>query len=362
MIWGYGPSNINNISMNTSLSGNRKLYNNLVRKKIILIVCLVVGTFISLIINIAIGSSSIPIMEVLSVLFGGEGIGHNGMIIKNIRLPMSLMAIVVGGALGVGGCEIQTILRNPIASPYTLGISAAASFGAALGLILESNIFYVPKTLIVTVNSFVFSMLAAAVIYLFSRQKYIGKNAIILFGVAINFLFNSLTMTLQYIADEDELQSLVFWSFGSLLKTNWSKFIIVLIALVLCFAILYKNAWKLTAMSLDDTKARSIGVNTSKIRRMVILVVSLLSAFAVCFVGTIGFIGLIAPHIARLLVGEDQRYFMPISLLLGAFVLSLSFMLSKLIIPGVILPIGLVTSVIGIPFFMTIIFNKKRVI
>lgn len=325
-----------------------------------MIVVLLVGLALLVILNISIGSSSISIREILSVLFVGKGEGHNPMIIMDIRLPMALMAVVVGASLGVGGCEIQTILRNPIASPYTLGISAAASFGAAMGLILNTNLFNVSETLVVTVNSFVFSLLVAVAIYMFSRQRQIGKTAIILFGIALNFLFSSLTMILQYIADEDQLQSLVFWNFGSLLKTTWSKFLIVFAVLALCFIILLKNAWKLTAMTLDDTKARSIGVDTVKVRRTVIFITSLLSAVAVCFVGTIGFIGLIAPHIARQFVGEDQRFFMPFSALIGAFAMSLALVISKLVIRGVILPIGLVTSVIGIPFFIMIIFSKMR--
>ncbi len=324
-----------------------------------MIAVLSISMVVLVILNISIGSSSIEIPEILRVLFTGEGDGHNTMIIRDIRLPMALMAVVVGASLGISGCELQTILRNPIASPYTLGISAAASFGAAMGLILNANVLKVPETLAVTVNAFAFALLVAAAIYAFSRQRQINKTAIILFGVALNFLFNSLTMVLQYIADENQLQSLIFWNFGSLLKTTWSKFFIVALVLIICFLVLFKNAWKLTAMTLDDTKARSIGVDTAKVRRMVIFVSSLLAAVSVCFVGTIGFVGLIAPHIARQLVGEDQRFFMPLSGLLGAFVMCLAFVISKLIIRGVILPIGLVTSIIGIPFFIAIIFSKK---
>ena len=325
-----------------------------------MIIGIFTGVILLIILNISIGSSSIAIPEVLQVLLTGEGDGHNPMIVMDIRLPMALMAVVVGACLGIGGCEIQTILRNPIASPYTLGISAAASFGAAMGLILNASVLNVPETLAVTVNAFLFALLVAAMIYLFSLQRHVGKTAIILFGVALNFLFTSLTMILQYIADENQLQSLIFWTFGSLLKTTWNKFYIVLAVLAVCFVVLMKNAWKLTAMTLDDTKARSIGVDTAKVRRIVIFITSLLSAVAVSFVGTIGFVGLIAPHIARQLVGEDQRFFMPLSALTGAFIMSFAFVLSKLVIKGVILPIGLVTSIIGIPFFIAIIFSKMR--
>lgn len=339
---------------------NRKIYDSLIKKRFLIITGLLIAIFGLLLFNISIGSTSISLKEILRVVFTGIGQDNNKMILTDIRMPMALMAIVVGASLGIGGCEIQTILRNPIASPFTLGISAAASFGAAMGLVLNNNVFHVPDTLAVTVNAFAFSLLVAVMIYIFSLQRQIGKTAIILFGIALNFLFSALTMILQYVADEDQLQSLIFWNFGSLLKTTWTKFYIVLIILVACFIILSKNAWKLTAMTLDDTKAKSLGVDTSKVRRMAIFMTSLLSAVAISFVGTIGFVGLIAPHIARQLVGEDQRFFMPLSGLIGAFVLSLAFLISKLIIKGVILPIGLVTSVIGIPFFIIIIFSKMR--
>lgn len=332
----------------------------MIRKRVALTAALLIAVFMLLLLNISIGSSNISLKEIIAVLFTGEGQGHNVMIINEIRLPMALMAVAVGASLGVGGCEIQTILRNPIASPYTLGITNAASFGAALGLILNKNILNVSEPLIITANAFFFALLAAVCVYAFSLRRGAGKNAVILYGVAQNFLFNALTMILQYVADDEDLKSLVFWNMGSLLKATWLKFWIVFVVLAVCAVVLYLNSWKLTAMTLDDTKARSLGVNTQRMRRMVILITSLLTAFAVCFVGAIGFVGIIAPHIARQFVGEDQRFFLPLSALLGSFVVSLAFVASKLVIPGVILPIGLVTAVIGIPIFLVIIFRKTR--
>ena len=149
-------------------NANRKIYNSLIKKRIVYITMFLVGLVFLMILNISIGSSSIPIEEILRVLFTGEGQVHNPVIIRDIRLPMALMAVVIGAALGIGGCEIQTILRNPIASPFTLGISAAASFGAAMGLILNANFFNVSETLVVTVNAFIFSFLVAVGIYVFS--------------------------------------------------------------------------------------------------------------------------------------------------------------------------------------------------
>lgn len=337
-----------------------QIYRKMIRKRMRILFFLFLILLFLILLNVSVGSSHITILEILEIIFRNEGRGNHVMIVKQVRMPMALMAVVVGASLGIGGCEIQSILRNPIASPYTLGITSAASFGAAMGLLLNSNVFFLPDTLAVTGNAFFFTVLVSLGIYVFSFQKRINKTAIILFGIALNFLFSSLTMLLQYIAEEDKLQSLIFWTFGSLLKTTWNKFYFVFWVLLFTSIVLYRNAWKLTAMTLDDNKARSIGVPVQQLRRRTILIVSLLSAVSVSFVGTIGFVGLVAPHISRQFVGEDQRFFMPLSALLGAVILSCSFLLSKLIIPGVILPIGLVTSVIGIPFFIAIIFGKMR--
>jgi iron complex transport system permease protein len=332
----------------------------MIRRRAALTAALLLVAIMLFLLNISIGSSSISLSEILTILVTGKGQGHNAMIVREVRLPMALMAIAVGACLGIGGCEIQTILRNPIASPYTLGITNAATFGAALGLILNTNVLNVSEPLMVTTNAFIFALFASVCIYAFSCRRGAGKNAIILFGIALNFLFSALTMVLQYISDDEDLKSLVFWNMGSLLKTTWTKLLIVTAALVFCFIILGKNAWRLTAMTLDDTKARSLGVNTHRVRRMVIILTSMLTAFAVCFVGSVGFVGIIAPHIARQLVGEEQRFFLPLSGLIGAVVVSLAFMVSKLVIPGVVLPIGLVTAVIGIPVFLAIIFGRMR--
>lgn len=337
-----------------------QIYRKMIRKRMRILFFLFLILLFLILLNVSVGSSHITILEILEIIFRNEGRGNHVMIVKQVRMPMALMAVVVGASLGIGGCEIQSILRNPIASPYTLGITSAASFGAAMGLLLNSNVFFLPDTLAVTGNAFFFTVLVSLGIYVFSFQKRINKTAIILFGIALNFLFSSLTMILQYIAEEDKLQSLIFWTFGSLLKTTWNKFYFVFWVLLFTSIVLYRNAWKLTAMTLDDNKARSIGVPVQQLRRRTILIVSLLSAVSVSFVGTIGFVGLVAPHISRQFVGEDQRFFMPLSALLGTVILSCSFLLSKLIIPGVILPIGLVTSVIGIPFFIAIIFGKMR--
>lgn len=224
------------------MSGERVLYDSMIRRRAVLTAALLLLAVLFFLLNISIGSSSISFSEILTILTTGKGQGHNAMIVQQVRLPMALMAMAVGACLGIGGCEIQTILRNPIASPYTLGITNAATFGAALGLILNANVLNVSERLMVTANSFACALLASICIYAFSCRRGAGKNSIILFGIALNFLFGALTTVLQYISDDEDLKSLVFWNMGSLLKSTWPKFLIVAAALVFCFVILSKNA------------------------------------------------------------------------------------------------------------------------
>ena len=335
------------------------IYRQIVRKKIVALTALIAGTLLCFFLNVVIGSTTISLSAVLSALAGDENTTLH-TVIWDIRLPMACMAILAGAGFSICGCEMQTILGNPMASPYTLGISAAAAFGAAAGIILDINILGIPSNLLVTANSFLFALAASFLIYRFSAWHQSKRHIIILFGIALNFIFNAFTMFLQYIADENKLQSLIFWSFGSLSKSTWEKTVILAIVFLFTIFFLLHHSWKLTALTLNDQKALSLGVDVYQLRCHVIILVSLLTATAVCFVGTIGFLGLVAPHLARGLTGEDQRFLLPVSALFGAFILSVASMLSKILISGALLPVGLITSFIGIPFFIILIFSQGR--
>ena len=334
------------------------IYENIVRRKLYIILFLVAGILLSTIINIFVGSSGLTIRETLSALIKQASRGSN-LIVWEIRMPVAVSAILIGAALGIAGCEMQTILRNPMASAYTLGLSSAASFGASLAIVLNIGITVV-SNYVIALNSLTFTLFAALIIIGFAKKFNSERGIIILFGIALNFLFGSLTTILKYIADENDLQSVIFWSFGSLTKISWEKLIIIFVVTVICVILLIRKSWVLTAMSLSDVNAKSLGVNVDKTRRNTIFIVALLAAVTVSFAGPIGFIGLVAPHIARMISGEDQRFFMPISALTGALFLSVAAILCKTLIPGTILPIGLITSIIGIPFFVSLIVRKKR--
>jgi len=339
----------------------RELYAKATWRKYVLLLSLAATCIVTLIIDVSTGPAQLPISEVFKTIISptqSDPTIH--VIVWVIRLPMALMAILIGASLAIAGAEMQTILDNPLASPYTLGVSAAAGFGAALAMVLGVGVIPHAETVLIPLNAFIFSMLACLLIFFISKIKGVSTETMVLAGNALLFLFNSLLALLQYLASEEELQAVVFWLFGSLLKATWPKLGIVATVLLITTPLLLVDAWKLTALRLGDEKAKSLGINVERLRLKVFIWISFLSAAAVCFVGTIGFIGLVGPHVARMFVGEDQRFFLPMSALAGAVLLSAASIGSKVIIPGAIFPIGIVTSFIGVPFFLALILLKRR--
>ncbi|WP_242971980.1 FecCD family ABC transporter permease [Haloimpatiens massiliensis] len=317
---------------------------------------------ISLIIDISVGPATIPIKDVLKSLLKLPVAKLNtNIIVWNVRLPAALMAVAVGAALGVSGACMQTILNNPLASPYTLGISAGAGFGASLAIVLGFGQGTLMGSIGVSLSAFIFSLLASAIIYFIGKSRNMKSEIMILSGIGILFLFQALQSFMQYIASPEVLQSIVFWLFGSFSKANLANVGIIYLALLIFIPLIIKDSWKLTAMRLGDERAENLGVNTKNLRIKVFIIISILTSVAVSIVGTIGFIGLVSPHIARLLVGEDQRFFLSLSTISGMLILSIASIISKVIIPGIIFPIGIITAMIGVPFFFSLIFSKRRV-
>lgn len=212
----------------------------------------------------------------------------------------------------------------------------------------------------VPINAFLMAMLAAMFIHFASTMRGVSVETIVLLGIALVFTFNAALSLLEYLASEQALAAVVFWTMGSLTKATWPKVYVTAAILVLTVPLFMKNAWALTALRLGDDKAASMGVNVRRLRLQTMLTVSLLAAIPVSFVGTIGFIGLVGPHIARMVVGEDQRFFLPGSVICGALLLSVTSVVSKVLIPGAILPIGVITALVGVPFFFVLIFSNRR--
>jgi iron complex transport system permease protein len=337
-------------------------YARLVRRRVLLLaaLCAVVG--LAFLADLVTGPSSLSPVDAIRGLIGLDALSAPfRVIIWDVRLPQALLAILVGGALSLAGAEMQTILNNPLASPFTLGVSSAASLGAALAIVLGVGIPGIDASWVIAGNAFFFAFGSVLILHSLSRLRGTGTETLILFGIAMVFTFNALVALIQFVATQEALQQLVFWSMGSLSRANWEKLglLSMVVALVTPFAFL--DSWKLTAMRLGEDRARSFGINVGRLRFISLLRVSILAATSVAFVGTIGFIGLVGPHIARLLVGEDHRFFLPASMLSGAAVLSLSSVASKTIVPGAVMPVGIVTALIGVPFFITLVlFRRER--
>lgn len=316
------------------------------------LVCLMVGDLIT-------GPAGLPLSEVMSGIAAGPSGEDKGLatILWLLRMPQTLTAALVGACLGVAGLMMQTILANPLASPYTLGFSAAAGFGAA-SVILFGSALPVAMWLGVPLAAFAGTLVAAGLIYLVAKYRGSSPEILVLAGIAVLFFFQSLQSLLQFMAAPEILQQIVFWLFGSLLKATWTSVKVISVLFALCLPFLLRDAWNLTSLRLGDSNAASLGLDVDALRRRTLVIVAVLTAAAVSFTGTIGFVGLIAPHVARTLVGEDHRFSLPMSAIMGAIVLVAASVAGKLISPGAVIPVGIITAIAGIPMLVGVILMK----
>ena len=334
-------------------------YARLAARRAAVLVAGLVGLVLSALLDIATGPAFLPLDAVArSVLRLAED-RMVDTIVWTIRLPIALIALVVGAALGLSGAIMQTILNNPLASSYTLGVSAGAGFGAAL-VIVAGPLVPLPESFAIPASAFAFAAITCAAVYLIGHLRGATPEMLVLAGIALLFLFQALLSLLQYLASPEALQQIVFWLFGSLQRATWGKFSIVACVLVACLPLLIRDVWRLTALRLGDERARGLGVDARTLRLRAFALISALTGVAVAFAGTIGFVGLVAPHLARILIGEDQRGFLPASGLFGALLLSAASVASKTIVPGALFPIGIVTALIGVPFFIWLILGNRR--
>lgn len=339
----------------------REQYRALAFRRILILVGLTAALCFSISADMALGPANYALSDVLSALFDPAAAANQlRVIIWDIRMPIALMAVTVGASLSVAGAQMQTILSNPLASPFTLGISAAASFGAALALVGGVAIFPGAIEYMVPLNAFLMAMAAALFIHFASTMRGVSVETIVLLGIALVFTFNAALSLLEYLASEQALAAVVFWTMGSLTKATWAKVYFTAAVLVVTVPLFMRQAWALTALRLGDDKAASLGINVRRLRLQTMMIVSLLAAIPVSFVGTVGFVGLVGPHIARMVAGEDQRFFLPGSVICGALLLSVTSVVSKILIPGAILPIGVITALVGVPFFFVLIFSNRR--
>lgn len=279
-------------------------------------------------------------------------------IVWSVRVPRVLTGLLVGFGLAISGAVMQPVLRNPMATPFTLGISSAAGFGAALVITFGKNFSIGSSSLVI--SAFAFSSLVVLIIVFISKWKNATSEIIILTGIAMSYLFNAGIRLLQYVVDPILTKEMVFWLSGSLYKGNWENLLFIFISVVVLSSVLIIKSKDLNAISVNDEVAKSVGIDAEKTRLTLMVVASLLTAVLVSFTGTIGFIGLIAPHIARMILGSDNMFVVIGSGMIGALLVVVSDILALNIIAPTVLPIGVITAFMGVPLFLYLIFKMKR--
>ena len=342
-------------------------YARLTEKRVLFIAGLILILIALVGIAVTLGSANLPVADsylaILAGLFPGAVDLPDRMIESNAvgivwgwRLHRVLFAIVGGFGLAIAGTVMQGVLRNPLASPFTLGIASAASCGASIAIVLGAGFL---SGYLVIGNAFLFAMLAAGAIYGMARLKGMGGETMILAGIALMYLFSAITSLLQYLGTSEKVQEVVFWMFGSLDKSSWPKLAIVTVVVAAVVPPLLWRAWDLNALAEGDEVAKSLGVPVERSMAGFMLAASLVTAVIICFTGTIGFIGLVAPHITRMAIGADYRTLIPASGLVGAVLLLGADCLARTVIPGTILPVGIMTAFLGIPFFIYLFMRRR---
>lgn len=344
-------------------------YMQAARNKVLLILFTLLVLIIAFVVAIAVGAVAIPMREVLLTFIGVSESPRYTTIIQNIRLPQALTSIVAGAALAVAGAAMQSVLRNPLGSPFTLGISHAAAFGAAFAVMfLGSGTLHASQIGAITItnqsattlSAFLFSLLATTAILVVSRSQRSRPETLILVGVALGALFSAGTMFLQYFADDVQLAAMVFWTFGDTARASWGDFALISSVTLVVFAVFWYHSWNFNIVEVGDETARGLGVRVVYVRILGMILATLLTAVVTALLGIIGFVGLIVPHLFRRFLGADHRYLLPASCVGGGALLLISDTVARLVIAPSVLPVSVLTAFVGAPLFLLLVIKEVR--
>lgn len=345
-----------------------ELYQKFTSKKTGLIIILCLLLLIVSILAMNSGAMELDPTDIIKTLMS-IGTEISSVVVWRIRLPRVLAAVIAGAGLAVAGCVMQNNLRNPLASPSTLGISSAAAFGANIAIIVlgagtvqssAAQPIIVNNPYLVTIFAFVFSMGATMVILMLARMRSFSPEAIVLAGVALSSLFGAGTTLIQYFAESVQIAAAVFWTFGDLGRAAWTEVYILAVVVGLSMVYFMMKRWDYNALDNGPDAAKSLGVNVERTRFFGLLVSSMITAVTVSFLGVIGFIGLVAPQMVRRLIGGDHRFLIPISALMGSLLLLVSDTFARSIISPIVLPVGAVTSFLGAPLFLYLLIKGGK--
>ncbi len=337
------------------------------RKVLFIFVCIGL-VFIMFFISLGTGTLRLSLQEAINYFFAhlngtvftDEGDIYNDNIVWNYRVPRALFAIIAGVCLAVAGTVMQSVMKNPLADPYTTGVSSGALFGVAIAMILGLSVNGTYHGIGVVINAILFSMIPVAVIVIMAPFFRRSPASLVLSGVAVSYLFNSFTSLLMVSTDSANLAHVYQWQVGTLYDLSWDVVQLPFIMMIVGLAILMPLAGKLNIMALDDKDAKSLGLNIEKLRILCLVILALMTSVIISFVGIIGFVGLVIPHIIRIVLGADNKYLLPAAGAFGAVFLLGCDIISRVLDVSAVIPVGVVTSFIGAPLFLYIIIRQKR--
>lgn len=336
------------------------------RKAMFALICVVLS-IMALGLEICLGKADIGFIESYTIIWDhitgnipSDPIGiQKDEIVWDLRIPRALGAFMIGAVLAVCGAAMQSIMRNPLADPYTTGISSGAGFGAILAISL--GFCLIPGLTgynAIVVNAFVFSLIPTFAIILISKIKRASSTMMILAGLGVMYTFSAMTSLMMLVADPQDHKTAYVWNIGTVGAITWDNLIFMVVAAVVAVAFMQIMAKNINILAMNDANAAALGVDANGTRIWILLVTALTVALAVSFTGSIGFVGLLAPHIVRLFVGSDNRYLIPASAAFGGMLLLYSDCIAKSVgVTGV--PVGVITAAVGGPLFLYILFRQR---
>lgn len=339
-------------------------YSEYVTRKTLLLFAGFVTLGMLILFAVTVGAADLKIEEVFLVVysrfFSAKVSDFSYGVVWHLRLPRLLMGVFAGAGLAAAGAVMQGITRNPLVSPFTIGISSAAAFGASLSIYLGAGLLWGGQVFIMG-SAFFFSLLCASGVFSLTRLRGSSPETLVLAGIAISYLFSAMAAVIQFFASEEKLMAMVHWSFGSLSNANWDSTAVIALSLLLVFPLLMKYSWDLNAMMfVNDETAKSLGINTSRVRTVLLLLSALVTSVIISFTGIIGFIGLVAPHLTRFLIGGDHRFLLPGTCISGSILVVAADIAGRIIMPPVVLPLGVVISFVGVPMFLYLLISRKE--
>ena len=343
------------------LSGKRTRLFSILGLSIALVAVVILAT--------SVGSVSIPLLTTFRILITKLPLidipqtwqSAIGTIILEIRLPRVILAGLVGAALATAGATYQGLFRNPLADPYLIGVAQGAALGAVIGFLLPSTGYNLGFG-IIPLLAFAGALVSTSVVYLLARVgKTLPVTILILAGVALGSLLGSIVSYL-IISSGEKMHGIIFWLMGSFSLSQWSEIRVVLPYVAVGTVVILLFARVLNVMQLDEEQAQQLGVNVERLKIILLVAATLITAASVSFVGTIGFVGIIIPHAVRLVWGADHRFLLPLSVLTGAVFMILADLVARIILAPTEIPIGVITAICGAPFFLYLLRRRKKAI